>query len=170
VAEPVTRVVLSDGTQADYPGSMLMSTQPTTPSNASRYLFLFLVGLVMGIIGVVMVLRAIDGRKTWEDRLPEATMHVMQAHVEQLRLATAANRCSATDVLPHLQALRTMANDLEPAFPGLKEDSRFTQHAGKLRAELDGVLASPPLSCPGVEAALKETGEACKACHQDFRG
>ena len=147
-----------------------MSSQPTPSSNATRYLFLFLIGLVIGIIGVVMVLRAIEGRKTWEDRFPEAAMHVMQAHVEQLRSTATANRCSASDVLPHLQTLRSMANDLEPAFPGIKEDARFTQHAGKLRATLDGVLASPPLGCPGVEAAVKQIEEACKACHQDFRG
>ena len=30
-----------------------MSSQPTTPSNAPRYLFLFLLGLVIGIIGLI---------------------------------------------------------------------------------------------------------------------
>ena len=35
---------------------------------------------------------------------------------------------------------------------------------------LDGLLATPPLGCPGVEAAIKQIGVACKACHQDFRG
>ncbi|MET0815784.1 MAG: hypothetical protein ABWX88_11390 [Pseudoxanthomonas sp.] len=147
-----------------------MSSQPAPRSNASRYLFLFLLGLVIGIIGVVMALRAIEGRKTWQDRLPDAAMNVMQAHVEQLRATATANRCGATDVLPHMQTLRVMANDLEPAFPGIREDARFAQHAGKLRATLDGVLASPPLGCPGLEGAVKQIGEACKACHQDFRG
>ncbi|HYM85269.1 MAG TPA: hypothetical protein VET30_00900 [Pseudoxanthomonas sp.] len=147
-----------------------MASQPVKSSNATRYLFLFLLGLVMGIIGVVMVLRAIEGRKSWEDHFPDAVMHVMDAHVEQLRATTAANRCNASDVLPHLQIMRSLANDLEPGFPGIKEDARFAQHAGKLRATLDGVLASPPLGCPGVEAATKQINEACKACHQDFRG
>jgi hypothetical protein len=39
---------------------------------------------------------------------------------------TDQNRCAATDTLPHLQALRTMANDIEPAFPDLRDDARFT--------------------------------------------
>jgi cytochrome c556 len=52
----------------------------------------------------------------------------------------------------------------------LKDDERFTKHAGKLRATLDGVLAASPLGCPGVEAASKQIGEACQSCHQDFRG
>ncbi|NDK38593.1 hypothetical protein DT603_07030 [Pseudoxanthomonas gei] len=147
-----------------------MASQPTKSSNASRYLFLFLIGLVIGIIGVVMVLRAIEGRKTWQDHFPEASMRVMDAHVAELRASVAANRCSATDVLPHLQTLRYLANDPELAFPGLKDDERFTRHASELRARLDGVLATPPLGCAGAEAALKQVGEACKACHQDFRG
>ena len=147
-----------------------MASQPAKPSPASRYLFLFLLGLVIGIIAVVMVLRAIEGRKTWQDHFPEATMRVMDAHVEELRASVAANRCSATDVLPHLQTLRYLANDPELAFPDLRDDARFTKHASELRARLDSVLATPPLGCPGAEAAIKQVGEACKACHQDFRG
>jgi cytochrome c556 len=147
-----------------------MSSQPTSPSNAPRYLFLFLLGLVIGIIGLVMVLRAIEGRKTWQDHFPEAAMHVMDAHVQELRATATANRCNATDVLPHLQTLRYLANDPELAFPDLRDDVRFTKHAGELRSTLDGLLATPPLGCPGVEAAIKQIGVACKACHQDFRG
>lgn len=147
-----------------------MSSQPARPPSASRYLFLFLLGLAIGIIGIVMVLRAIEGRKTWEDHFPDAVMHVMQAHAAQLGAATKANRCGATDVLPHLQTLRYLANDLEPALPGLSDDARFTEHASHFRATLDSALATPPLNCAGVEATLKQVGEACKACHQDFRG
>ena len=147
-----------------------MASQPTNPSNASRYLFLFLIGLVIGVIGVVMVLRAIEGRKTWEDHFPDAAMHVMDAHAAQLKAATKANRCSAADVLPHLQTLRYMANDLEPALPGLSDDPRFIGHASHFRATLDSTLAEPPLNCAGVEAAIKQLDDGCKACHQDFRG
>lgn len=147
-----------------------MASQPANASHATRYLFLFLIGLVMGIIGVVMVLRAIDSRKTWQDRFPDAAMQVMDAHLKQLQDSAKANRCAASDVIPHLQTLRYLANDLEPAFAGLKDDERFTTHAGKLRATLDGVLSAPPLGCAGVDAATKQIGDACRACHQDFRG
>ena len=147
-----------------------MSSQPVKPSNAPRYLFLFLLGMVIGTIGLVMVLRAIEGRKTWQDRFPEATMHVLDAHVQQLRATAAANRCNATDVLPHLQTLRYLANDPELAFPGLRDDARFSKHASELRSTLDSLLATPPLGCPGVEAAIKQIGVSCKGCHQDFRG
>jgi hypothetical protein len=145
------------------------SHAPAKPSAASRYLFLFLLGLVIGAIAVVMILRTVEAKKTWQDRFPVAAMDVMQAHMSQLKASTEANRCSATDTLPHLQALRMIANDIEPAFGDLREDARFSKHASALRATLDDALAAPPLNCAGVSAIAGKIGEDCKACHQDFR-
>lgn len=139
---------------------------PKKPSAAGRYLFLFLLGLVIGVVATVMALRAIDARK---DHFHEAVMHVQQWHLKQLKTSVEQNRCGATDTLPHLQALRTLANDLEPAFPDLRDDERFVRHASGMRASLDGALAAPPMNCPGVTVAADKVGEACKACHQDFR-
>lgn len=147
-----------------------MASQSPRPSAASRYFFVFLIGLFVGIVSVVMVLRAIEGRKTWEDRIPKATMTVMSAHVARLRASVQSNRCGPSDVIPHVQTLRALANDVEPAFPGLRDDQRFAQHAGKLRATLDSVLSAPPIACAGTEAALKQIDDGCKACHQEFRG
>src|SRR5690606_41498066 len=108
--------------------------KPAKPSAASRYLFVFLVGLVIGAVAVVMILRAVDARKTWQDRYPVAAMDLFQAHMAQLKASTEANRCSATDTLPHLQALRTSSNHPPPAFADLGAHTRLTQHARALRA------------------------------------
>ena len=137
--------------------------------NGSKYLFLFLLGLVIGAISVVMLLRTLEGRKTWRDHYPEAAMQVMDAQIKQLEESVKANRCSATDTLPRIKALRTMANDIELALPDLRDDKRFVEHASKLRGTLDAALASPPLSCEGVTKLVSNVGETCKACHQDFR-
>lgn len=152
------------------PTSSPTSSNGKPASAAGRYLFLFLLGLVIGAVAVVMILRAVEGRKTWQDHYPDAAMHLMQAHMAQLGASAAANRCSATDTIPHLQALRTIANDIEPALPDLRDDARFVSHAGELRATLDAALSAPPIDCPGVANASKKIGEACKACHQDYRG
>lgn len=159
---------------ADTHGETALNTTPNqTPTSkpsgnaASRYLFLFLVGLAVGAVATVMAMRALDARK---DPYPEAVMNVMSAHLGALYKNVEGNRCAATDTIPHLQTLRTMANDIEHAFGDLREDSRFAGHASDLRASLDGALSSPPLACNGVEAALKQVGANCKACHQDFRG
>jgi hypothetical protein len=135
-------------------------------SAAMRYLFLFLLGLVIGAIGTVMAMRAWDARR---DHFPESVMHVQDWHMGQLKADIDQNRCNATDTLPHLRALRTTGDDLEAAFPDLADDQRFKDHAAKYRGTLDAALASPPLDCAGVGSTLKQVGEACKACHQDFR-
>src|SRR6476646_6708498 len=101
--------------------------------NASRYLFLFLIGLVVGIVGAVMTMRAIDARS---DHFPGSVMGVMAWHMGQLKRNTEQNHCAATDTLPHVQALRLMANDIEPAFGDLRDDQRFSKHASDLRASL----------------------------------
>lgn len=141
-----------------------------SPSAAGRYLFVFGLGLVLGMVAVVMLLRTLEARKTWQDHYPHATMHLLSAHSAQLRDALQANRCAATDVLPHLQALRTLGNDFEPAFADLRDDTRFATHAGTFRGTIDGALASPPLNCAGLKATVEAIGEDCKACHRDFRG
>lgn len=151
--------------------SQLPVLQPEQkPSVAGRYLFLFLLGLVLGIVAVVMLLRTLEARKTWRDHYPHATMQLLSAHSAQLREKIAANRCNPTDTLPHLQAMRSLGNDLDPAFVDLRDDRRFGEHASHFRATLDAALASPPLNCTGAEATATGIGEACKACHQDFRG
>ena len=134
--------------------------------NGSRYLFLFLLGLVIGVIATVMTVRALNARK---DHFPESVMQVQQWHLGQLKSNVEQNRCVPIDTLPHLQALRTMVNDIEPAFSDLRDDKRFIGYAGKLRGALDTALASPPLSCEGVTRLVSNVGGACKACHQDFR-
>lgn len=139
------------------------SPNPARRGNGSRYLFMALLGLVIGAVASVMIMRAIDQRK---DPYPEAVMHVMGAHMHALKDAVTQNRCAATDVIPHLQALRTMANDIEPAFKDMHDDDKFAKYASDLRATVDASLATPPLNCPGVQAAAAKIGEACETCHK----
>lgn len=146
----------------------MSSTDPNRrPSNAGRYLFLLLLGLALGAIATVMVLRALEQRK---DPFPDALMQVQQWHMGQLKADMEQNRCNPTDVLPHLQALRMTSNDIDAAFPDLREDQRFGVASAAMRATMDKVVASPPLTCEGVGASLNSIGESCKGCHQDFRG
>jgi len=122
---------------------------------------------VLGVIATVMTMRALNERK---DHFPDALMHVQQWHMGQLKADMDANRCNATDILPHLQALRVTANDIDAAFPDLRDDTRFTAASSAMRAATDKAIANPPLTCDGLGATMKSIGETCKACHQDFRG
>lgn len=134
-------------------------------SQASRFLFLFLLGLLVGAVATVMAMRALQARK---DPFPDSVMHVMSKQTDMLKQNLAQNRCTSSDALPRLQTLRAVSNDLETAFPDLAEDQRFVTHASQLRATLDGALSAPPVGCPDTKAILAKVGEACKACHDDF--
>lgn len=146
-----------------------MASQPEIkkPSAASRYLFLFLIGLVVGAICTVMALRAIEAR---QDPFPDSVMHVMAKHSGQLADKVKQNRCAATDTIPHVRTLRAMANDLDIAFPGIADDARFKTHTSQFRADLDAALSAPPTDCAAAGALVEKIGGNCKACHQDFRG
>ena len=139
----------------------------TRSSNAGRYLVLLILSLVVGAIATVMAMRALDARK---DHFPDSLMEVQGWHMGQLKAAMEQNRCGATDVLPHLQTLRMLGNDLEPAFPGLRDDERFRTAAAAMRAAADKAVSAPPLSCQSLAGTMKSLGDSCKACHRDFRG
>ena len=146
----------------------MSSTDPNRqPSNAGRYLFLLILGLVLGAVATVMVMRTLQAR---QDPFPESLMHVQQWHMGQLKADMENNRCAATDALPHLQALRTSAIDLDAAFPDLADDERFQTASAAMRAATDQAVSAPPLSCEGLGATMKALGDGCKACHHDFRG
>lgn len=146
-----------------------MASQPETkkPSSASRYLFLFLIGLVVGAICTVMALRAIQAR---QDPFPDSVMHVMSKHSGLLADQVKQNRCAATDTIPHVRTLRAMANDLDMAFPGIADDPRFKTHTSQFRGNLDAALSAPPTDCAAASALVEKVGGSCKGCHQDFRG
>ena len=146
-----------------------MSSQPTAKparSFATRYLFLFLLGLVVGGVGAVMGLRALQARS---DPFPDALMNVLAHQAGQLGEAAKANRCTINDTLPRLQTLRSLSSDLESAFPGLATDARFGDAASGLRATLDQALAAAPADCSQLATVNQAIGDGCKACHRDFK-
>lgn len=143
-----------------------MTDATCPPSNASRYLFVLIAGLVIGAVTTVMLVRAIHAR---QDPFPDSLMQVMAKQSQLLRKSHAQSRCTTTDVTPRLQAMRLLSNDLDLAFPSLRDDSRFQQHASQLRTTLNDAIATPPADCAALAALNQQIGDDCKACHQDFR-
>lgn len=137
-----------------------------TPSAASRYLFVLIFGLVLGIIATVMVMRAWQER---QDPFPGALMTIMAKQNAALRQAHQQSRCSATDVLQPLQTLRAVSNDLDAAFPELKADAAFQKQASDLRAVLNAALVTPPADCQALAELNQAIGQTCSGCHQVFK-
>jgi hypothetical protein len=141
------------------------ASPPRRPSSAHRYLFVLCLGLLIGLIATVMVGRALQARR---DPFPDSLMQVMQRQSQLLQQAQQQNRCSLADSVPRLQVLRLLSNDLDLAFPGLKDSAQFQQHASQLRGNLNAALARPG-DCTALAQVVETLQADCRACHQDFR-
>ncbi len=130
-----------------------------------RSLVLFLVGLAVGAITTVLIVNAINRGPHYD----KAVMTMMGAHMQVMDRNIKQNRCAATDLTPHLQVLRLVANDIEPAFPDMQDQAQFGRYATALRAAADGALQAPPASCAAAAATLSKLDKACDACHRDYR-
>ncbi|KAG1606185.1 hypothetical protein G6F45_014040 [Rhizopus arrhizus] len=86
-----------------------------------------------------------------------------------LQQAQQQNRCSLAASVPRLQAIRLLSNDLDLAFPGLKDSAQFQQHASRLRGNLTAARAAPPSDCTALAQVVDTLQADCRACHQDFR-
>jgi hypothetical protein len=130
-----------------------------------KHAVLFLIAFVMGALCSLILMNYLRQATAY----PNGVMAVMGAQMKSLDEALKANRCSAADLIPRLQTLRFVGNDIEPAFPGMDEPERFAAHASTLRAAVDAALAGPPASCQAADAALTRIGNACQACHRDYK-
>ncbi|HEV2608322.1 MAG TPA: cytochrome c [Xanthomonadaceae bacterium] len=130
-----------------------------------RYAVLIALGLAIGIIGTVMAMNALNSGP----HLPQSVMALQGFHMHALDTNIKQNHCAVTDNLPHLQTLRALSNDVEPAFLPIENEQDFRQKASNLRASIDAVLAAPPADCAAVGAAMTRIGHECKGCHDSFR-
>lgn len=140
---------------------------PHRPSAFARYLFVMLLGLVIGAVATVMLVNAWRAR---QDPFGDSLMHVQGWHQAALQRNVADGRCDVTDTLPHIDALRSTSRYLEQAFPDLADDDRFKQSASGMRTALNNAHGAPPLNCAGVSAMNAKIDAGCKGCHRDFKG
>lgn len=123
------------------------------------------VGLLIGIIGTVMAMSSLKSGP----HMTAVLMHMQDFHFDALKDNVKANRCAVTDNLPHLQALRTLSNDIEPIFLPIDKEADFRQKASNFRAALDSAIAAPPADCPALGAAMTRIGHECGSCHKEFK-
>ncbi|PPU04038.1 hypothetical protein [Xanthomonas arboricola] len=142
-----------------------MPAPPTEQSRASRYAFLLVLGILIGLVCTVMVARVLQARR---NPVPDSLMQVMAYQLRALQ-PDAAVGCNPARQRARLQSLRLLADELEPAFPDIGEDRRFGEHASALRAVLDQAQRTPPADCAALAALRSRINEACEACHRDFR-
>ncbi|MBB6337318.1 hypothetical protein FHR59_001528 [Xanthomonas arboricola] len=142
-----------------------MPAPPTEQSRASRYAFLLVLGILIGLVCTVIVARVLQARR---NPVPDSLMQVMAYQLRALQ-PDADGGCNQARQRARLQSLRLLAGELEPAFPDIGEDRRFEEHASALRTVLDQARRTPPADCAALAAVRTQINDACEACHRDFR-
>jgi hypothetical protein len=132
-----------------------------------RYVMMILVGIALGAFGTVAVLNALRAGTAF----PRGVMAVSGHHMAAMREAVVASPCQPQQMTKHLQALRVLADDIEPAFlPDGMADPTFSRYALDLQTRLDAALARVPAAeCKDLSIELGNVNDACKACHRDYR-
>lgn len=128
-----------------------------------RALLLVVLGLAIGAMGATFAISALRQATPFHD----GVMAVMQHHMGALRANVRANQCDAKSSTGRFARMRQEAGDIGEAFPGM--DAGFATSAQRLATALDGAVAAQPGTCAALATALKPVGEACSACHQQYR-
>lgn len=128
-----------------------------------RALLLVMLGLAVGAMGATFAISALHQGTPFHS----GVMAVMQHHMGALRANVRAKQCDAKGSASHLGRMRETAGDLADAFPGM--DAPFYQAGDALTRALDGAVTAAPASCEALATALKPVGDACQACHQQYR-
>lgn len=140
-----------------------MLTASLSHGKPMRALLLVVLGLAIGALGATFAISALRQGTPFHD----GVMAVMQHHMGALRANVRANQCDAKASAFRLGRMREEAGDIGEAFRGV--DEAFGQASLKLVTALDGAAAAQPATCEALAAALKPVGEACSACHQQYR-
>lgn len=130
------------------------------------FLFGMLGGIVIGAMLAMIAGRVIDSRR---DPWPDAVMAVLGHELKTLRGEDKEGRCATPASQAALQRMHLMAQDIEPALlaPG-SDDRVFRQYATDLRNALAQVTTAGA-DCKLATAAVSAVGQACQACHRDYR-
>jgi hypothetical protein len=130
-----------------------------------RWLGLLLLGMALGALATVSAI----GAMRQGTPLHKGAMAVTSHQFRDLRGQVEAGRCDAEVAGRRLRLMRDLGADFDAAFLPNGRDELFRRHRKRYTAALDAALQSPPTTCAALQAAVRPIGQACRACHDDFR-
>jgi len=128
-----------------------------------RSVLLLVLGLVIGIVGTVFAMNALQERQPYS----HALMMTMAHHAGALGASIKAQKCDAAQTRQHLTRLLETQADIDEAFPGM--DQPFKDEAARLHEKTQAALQAAPADCAALATAMKPIGETCQSCHQQYR-
>ncbi len=130
-----------------------------------RQLVLLVIGLFVGAAGAFMLARGLDQR----DAYPRGLMNVMQHHMAELHRLERNGKCSAQDTANHTARIADLSHDVLGAFGSAgKDDPHLTDAAENLGRNAEAARAGSA-DCPALAKTLNQVGDACEACHREYR-
>jgi hypothetical protein len=130
-----------------------------------RNLLLLGLGFLLGACIASIVCTALNRRSAYA----RGTMQVMQHHYVQLRERLRTNACADADLGPARAMLSALAEEIGPAvLDGAAPDRPFDEYTQRLRQAIAELPPSAP-SCAALAPAVSRIGNACEACHQQYR-
>jgi hypothetical protein len=131
-----------------------------------RALIYILIGLLSGALLTSMLIKTLSQGSEF----PKGVMALQGSHFGSLNKLAKDNRCSPTEIQPHLITMRIVASDIEPAFKSLsEEDIQFARYGSDLRRVLDFQLAKSINNCADLSTAVSAIEQACDNCHRDYK-
>jgi hypothetical protein len=130
-----------------------------------RYLLLLVLGLVLGAILASIVLNAMYRRDAYARGVMQVLQHEYAALHDRLR----AGDCQQIDVAQSKRRLAELTEEIEPSnYAESKPDAPFREYTSRLR---DAIAALPaePTSCAAAAPIVTRIGDACDACHRQYR-
>lgn len=130
-----------------------------------RYLIVFLIGLLAGSVLAWTAAHTLDLRHAY----PKAVMVVMQHHYQALRRNLAQGDCNPADSARRLQRLHAAVEEMPEAFADRFDQAEFEKRYADLRRTVAASAQPSQAGCNAFNAAVRDVGEQCQACHQQFR-
>jgi hypothetical protein len=130
-----------------------------------RNLLILALGFALGAFAATILASALARR----DAYARAAMQVMQHHYGALRERVRAGSCANVDPLPARRVLGLLGDEIEAsAYPHGAAPPPFREFTGRLR-EAVTALPEAPASCAALAPLVTRIGQACEACHQQYR-
>ena len=126
-----------------------------------RQIILLVIGLAIGAAAGISVVNTLRQR----DAYPRGLMDVMQHHYASLRDDVRLGHCEPST--QHVNILRSLAAEIDTAMYGEDiPDAPFREFQSRLA---DALSTSAPSDCNALAPQVQKIGEACDACHRQYR-
>lgn len=129
-----------------------------------RYVVSIVIGLVTGAMLATMGMKFLQEQGAW----PRAVMTILGAEMKRTRDFAEQRQCNSAEAVTSLAHLELMANDIDRVLLAGHEDRVFSQYSRKLADTVNDARAALP-DCEAYSVAITQVGDACSACHRDYR-